>query len=185
MKRTFNPEFLNRLDEIIIFNVAVGRGPDADPRTAGAAAELRTSRTRRITISVTEDAKQWILEKTLGDRNYGARPLRRALQRYIEDPLSEALIQGTFTTRPAFIEVYLEGERLFYRQVGEGAENTTECCCTATRQSTFNNKAARKLAAFVLPALYFAPEMIPVCDHCPKTCWINGSTSLFRTSTGI
>jgi ATP-dependent Clp protease ATP-binding subunit ClpC len=58
------------------------------------------------------------------DRSYGARPLRRALQRYIEDPLSEALIQGTFTTRPAFIEVYLEGERLFYRQVGEGAENT-------------------------------------------------------------
>jgi ATP-dependent Clp protease ATP-binding subunit ClpC len=73
---------------------------------------------------VNEEAKKWILEKTLVDRSYGARPLRRALQRYIEDPLSEALIQGTFTTRPAFIEVYLEGERLFYRQVGEGAENT-------------------------------------------------------------
>jgi ATP-dependent Clp protease ATP-binding subunit ClpC len=41
------------------------------------------------------------------------------LQKYIEDPLSEALIQGTITTRPAFIEVYLDGERLFYRPVGE------------------------------------------------------------------
>jgi ATP-dependent Clp protease ATP-binding subunit ClpC len=50
--------------------------------------------------------------------------LRWALQRYIEDPLSEALIQGTITTRPAFIEVYLENDRLFYRQVGEGAEKT-------------------------------------------------------------
>jgi ATP-dependent Clp protease ATP-binding subunit ClpC len=73
---------------------------------------------------VNDDAKKWILDKTLVDRSYGARPLRRALQRYIEDPLSEALIQGTITTRPAFIEVYLEGDRLFYRQVGEGAENT-------------------------------------------------------------
>ena len=49
---------------------------------------------KAITISVTEDAKKWILEKTLVDRTYGARPLRRALQRYVEDPLSEALIAG-------------------------------------------------------------------------------------------
>ena len=41
------------------------------------------------------------------------------MQKYIEDPLSEALIQGTFTTRPAFIEVFLEGDKLFYRPVGE------------------------------------------------------------------
>jgi ATP-dependent Clp protease ATP-binding subunit ClpC len=71
---------------------------------------------------VTEEAKRWILDKTLVDRSYGARPLRRALQRYIEDPLSEALIQGTITTRPAFIEVYLEGDQLFYRPVGDGVE---------------------------------------------------------------
>ena len=70
-------------------------------------------------VSVNEDAKKWILNKTLTDRAYGARPLRRALQKYIEDPLSEALIQGTFTTRPAFIEVFLEGDKLFYRPVGE------------------------------------------------------------------
>ena len=75
---------------------------------------------RAITITVTDDAEEfWILEKTLVDRSYGARPLRRALQKYIEDPLSEALIQGTITTRPAFIEVYRDGERLFYRPVGE------------------------------------------------------------------
>jgi ATP-dependent Clp protease ATP-binding subunit ClpC len=46
------------------------------------------------------------------------------LQRYIEDPLSEALIQGTITTRPAFIEVYLDGAQLFYRPVGDGAEKS-------------------------------------------------------------
>jgi ATP-dependent Clp protease ATP-binding subunit ClpC len=123
VKKTFNPEFLNRLDEVIIFQALT----DADliqilellvQQLNGNLAQ------RHITITVTEEAKKWILDKTLVDRSYGARPLRRALQRYIEDPLSEALIQGTITTRPAFIEVYLEGDQLFYRPVGDGAEKS-------------------------------------------------------------
>jgi len=79
---------------------------------------------KAITVTVTDEAKKWILNQTLGDRSYGARPLRRALQKYIEDPLSEALIQGTITTRPAFIEVFLEGNKLYYRPVD--AEKTAE-----------------------------------------------------------
>src|SRR5204862_35171 len=57
-----------------------------------------------------------ILEKTCGDRSYGARPLRRALQKYIEDPLSEALIHGSLP-RPAELEVYLGDTALYHRQV--------------------------------------------------------------------
>jgi ATP-dependent Clp protease ATP-binding subunit ClpC len=123
VKKTFNPEFLNRLDEVIIFNALT----DSDliqimellvQQLNGNLAQ------RHITITVAEEAKKWVLDKTLVDRNYGARPLRRALQRFIEDPLSEALIQGTITTRPAFIEVYLENDKLFYRQIGENAEKT-------------------------------------------------------------
>ena len=57
-----------------------------------------------------------ILEKTCADRSYGARPLRRALQKYIEDPLSEALIAGT-VHRPATLEVFLSGDGLYYRPV--------------------------------------------------------------------
>ena len=72
---------------------------------------------KAITISVTDEAKKWILDKTLVDRSYGARPLRRALQRYVEDPLSEALIAGSIAQRPAFLEVYLENNQLFYRPV--------------------------------------------------------------------
>jgi YVTN family beta-propeller protein len=72
---------------------------------------------KSITVTVTDEAKKWILNQTLGDRSYGARPLRRALQKYIEDPLSEALIQGTIATRPAFIEVFLGDNKLFYRPV--------------------------------------------------------------------
>src|SRR2546429_1724423 len=118
VKRTFNPEFLNRLDEVIIFN-ALG---DADliQILELLVQQLNANLAQKsITISVTDAAKKWILEQTLTDRNYGARPLRRALQRYIEDPLSEALIQGTINVRPAFIEVYLENNQLFYRPVGE------------------------------------------------------------------
>ncbi len=118
VKRTFNPEFLNRLDETIIFN-ALTEG-DLIQIVELMVQQLNQNLAQRhITITVTEEAKRWILDKTVVDRNYGARPLRRALQRYIEDPLSEALIQGTIQTRPAFIEVYLDGDRLFYRPVGE------------------------------------------------------------------
>lgn len=82
---------------------------------------------KAITISVMEDAKKWILDRTLVDRSYGARPLRRALQRYVEDPLSEALIGGQIQERPAFLEVYLDNNQLFYRPIGkEGEERTSE-----------------------------------------------------------
>src|ERR1700748_2457502 len=122
VKKTFNPEFLNRLDEVIIFNALA----DADliQILELLVGQLNGNLAQRdITISVQDDAKRWILEKTVVDRNYGARPLRRALQRFIEDPLSEALIAGQIAERPAFLEVYLENNHLFYRPVSaEGEE---------------------------------------------------------------
>ena len=118
VKRTFNPEFLNRLDEIIIFNAL--SEADLIQIVELMIQQLNQNLAQKaITVTVNEEAKKWILEKTLTDRSYGARPLRRALQKYIEDPLSEALIQGSFTTRPAFLEVYLDNNQLFYRPVGE------------------------------------------------------------------
>ncbi len=122
VKRTFNPEFLNRVDEIILFHSL----SDADliQILELLVQSLNANLVQKaITISVTDDAKKWILEKTLVDRSYGARPLRRALQRYVEDPLSEALIAGHISERPAFLEVYLENNQLFYRPVAqEGVE---------------------------------------------------------------
>src|SRR6059036_1670604 len=116
VKRTFNPEFLNRLDEVIIFNALSEN--DLIQILELMVSQLNQNLAQKsITVTVTDEAKRWILNQTLGDRSYGARPLRRALQKYIEDPLSEALIQGTITTRPAFIEVFLEGDKLYYRPV--------------------------------------------------------------------
>src|SRR3989449_587436 len=116
VKRTFNPEFLNRLDEIILFNALSEN--DLIQILELMVTQLNQNLAQKsITVTVTDEAKKWILNQTLGDRSYGARPLRRALQKYIEDPLSEALIQGTITTRPAFIEVFLGDNKLFYRPV--------------------------------------------------------------------
>jgi ATP-dependent Clp protease ATP-binding subunit ClpC len=122
VKRTFNPEFLNRLDEVIVFT-SLGDN-ELMQILELLVQQLNVNLVHKaITISVHDDAKRWILEKTLVDRNYGARPLRRALQRFIEDPLSEALIAGQIAERPAFLEVYLENNQLFYRPVStEGEE---------------------------------------------------------------
>ncbi len=125
VKRTFNPEFINRLDEIIVFTSL----SDADLMQV---MELLVQNLnanlvhKAITISVNDDAKKWILDKTLVDRSYGARPLRRALQRYVEDPLSEALIAGQITQRPAFLEVYLGNDKLFYRPVAQVGDEQME-----------------------------------------------------------
>jgi ATP-dependent Clp protease ATP-binding subunit ClpC len=116
VKRTFNPEFLNRVDEIILF-MALSEADLIQILELMVSQLNQNLAQRSITVTVADEAKKWILNQTLTDRSYGARPLRRALQKYIEDPLSEALIQGTITTRPAFIEVFLESNKLYYRPV--------------------------------------------------------------------
>ncbi len=114
VKRAFNPEFLNRIDETILFQ-SLSDG-DLLQIVELLVQQLNANLAQKsITISVNEEAKRWILDKTLTDRSYGARPLRRALQRYVEDPLSEALIGGQINARPAFLEVYLDLNQLFYR----------------------------------------------------------------------
>ena len=121
VKRTFNPEFINRLDEMIIFTAL----SDADLMQILEllVQQLNTNLVHKaITISVTDEAKKWILDKTLTDRSYGARPLRRALQRFVEDPMSEALIAGGIAQRPAFLEVYLDNNQLFYRPIASDGE---------------------------------------------------------------
>jgi len=117
VRRIFNPEFLNRLDEIILF------GPLGDDDLLKIVDLLvaqinETLIHRQVQITLTPEARRWILDKTCGDRSYGARPLRRALQRYIEDPLSETLIQGNVQP-PATIEAYVAGEELAFRPLVE------------------------------------------------------------------
>ena len=74
---------------------------------------------RGISISIKDDGVGWLLQKTLPDRSYGARPLRRAIQRHIEDALSEAFIRGQIRPhRP--IEIGVQDAVLWYWQEGRG-----------------------------------------------------------------
>src|SRR5689334_5298821 len=117
VKRAFNPEFLNRLDEVILFTSLV----DEDLiKIIGLLVEQINANlvAKQIKIRLEAEAAKYILDKTCGDRSYGARPLRRALQKYIEDPLSEALIQGSLP-RPAELEVYLSENGIYCRQTGD------------------------------------------------------------------
>jgi ATP-dependent Clp protease ATP-binding subunit ClpC len=115
VRHTFNPEFINRLDEIIIFDQLLD---DELLEIVGLQVEQlnKTLARRGLEVRLTVEAKRWIVEKTCGDRSYGARPLRRALQKHVEDPLSEALIQGSLEGATV-VEVYADGNELTHRPV--------------------------------------------------------------------
>jgi ATP-dependent Clp protease ATP-binding subunit ClpC len=117
VKRLFNPEFLNRLDETIVFNAL--SDPDLIQILDLLVGQMNQNLAQKnISLTLAPEAAKWILDKTCGDRSYGARPLRRALQKYVEDPLSEALIQGEIHP-PAVLEVIVENEALYYRSVND------------------------------------------------------------------
>ncbi len=114
VKKLFNPEFLNRLDEIIVFHqlsdddlVNIIKLMIADVNQYLAESELK--------IELRQSAYDWLIEKTCKDRSYGARPLRRAIQKYIEDVLAEEMIKGSFKGVKV-LEVYLSADELAIRE---------------------------------------------------------------------
>jgi len=114
VKRTFNPEFINRIDEIIIFDALTD--DDLVGITRLLVEQLNVNlKEKGIVISIDDDAVAWLLSRTLSNRSYGARPLRRAIQRHIEDPLSEAFIRGQIRTGLP-IAVGVEDGALRYQQ---------------------------------------------------------------------
>ncbi len=93
LKRTFKPEFLNRIDDIIVFHAL----QEKDVREI-AALMLRELKNRvkvqmDIELKFTDHLKKYIFEKGY-DKKYGARPLKRAIQTYVEDELAEAILRG-------------------------------------------------------------------------------------------
>ena len=88
----FRPEFLNRLDEIILFH-RLGQahmGPIVDIQVGHVQKLLKD---RKISLTLTEGARAW-LGRVGYDPVYGARPLKRAVQKYLQDPLADMLLRG-------------------------------------------------------------------------------------------
>jgi ATP-dependent Clp protease ATP-binding subunit ClpC len=114
VKHTFNPEFINRVDEIILFDAL--SDADLGRITRNLVGHLSENlRSKGLSISIRDDGVEWLLRKTLKDRSYGARPLRRAVERHIEDSLSEAFLRGVLTP-DAPIEVGVQEDALWYWQ---------------------------------------------------------------------
>jgi ATP-dependent Clp protease ATP-binding subunit ClpC len=109
LKRVFNPEFLNRIDESVMFH----------PLSLDHIVQIVDIQVERLnkqliekglTIEVDEEAKHWLAEKGY-DPSFGARPLKRVIQKYIEDPLSEEVVRGHFK-EGGIVEVRRSGEEL-------------------------------------------------------------------------
>ncbi len=95
-KRYFKPEFLNRLDDLVVFHMLekVDLNQIVDLEVSKLVSRLKD---KDIHMTLAEDARELLSEKGF-DPNYGARPMRRAVERYLEDPLAEALLRGTVKT---------------------------------------------------------------------------------------
>src|SRR5829696_1959608 len=115
VKQTFAPEFINRLDEIILFD-ELSEADLAQIVDLQIAKLNEMLEKRKLKIRMSDEARKWLVDKTCVDRSYGARPLKRALQKYVEDELSEALIQGQISEESE-IEIYPDGDKLAFRPV--------------------------------------------------------------------
>ena len=111
LKSKFRPEFLNRIDDIIVFH-KLGKED-----TAKIADILLTSLRKRLAVmevkmEITPAAMDFIIEKGY-DETYGARPLKRVIQRYVEDKLSEEILRGTLTANSTVTIDEHDGELIF------------------------------------------------------------------------
>jgi ATP-dependent Clp protease ATP-binding subunit ClpC len=114
INKVFNPEFLNRLDDVIVFH----------PLTREHIAQIVTILLRdvqsrlgdeELTLRLTDAASSFLVDHGY-DEHYGARPLKRAIQRFVEDPLSEKILVGEFARGEEIeVDVAPDKERLAFR----------------------------------------------------------------------
>ena len=111
LRKTFSPEFLNRIDEIITFN-SLSR-PDikriVDILLADVSSRLSNL---EIAFQFTEECKDFLCDNGY-DPQLGARPLRRAIQKYVEDPLSEKLLRGQISSNSR-LTIGVDGGKLTF-----------------------------------------------------------------------
>ncbi len=94
VKRLFNPEFLNRVDDMIVFR-SLSKGDIFKIIDIQMSKLLKRLNAMNLSIEIDEQAKSFLAEKGY-DEKYGARPLRRTIQRYVEDELAELMLRGEF-----------------------------------------------------------------------------------------
>lgn len=112
-KRTFKPEFLNRLDDVIVFR-SLNRESLITILTLETEKVLTRLKSKNIDLVLSDKAKDFLVEKGY-DPDYGARPMRRAVERYLEDPLAEEILKVSLLDNLR-INVIVEEDHLVFRQ---------------------------------------------------------------------
>lgn len=121
LKKLFRPEFLNRVDEVIVFH-------DLTAEEIRAIVDLMVAHLRDrlahhgIGLTLTAESRELLAESGY-DQTQGARPLRRAIQRLLEDPLSEQILAGQWSAGDV-IEVAVKGKEIAFRKVADGSPAT-------------------------------------------------------------
>ena len=119
LKDTFRPEFLNRIDEIIIFSPL---SPEQMERIVDLQMEQIRERLAEhgLEVELTDAARKWLAEEGY-DPAFGARPLRRALQKHVESTLSVKILQGEFEDGDTVIVDFDGGEGIVFHRPDKGA----------------------------------------------------------------
>lgn len=114
-KRVFKPEFLNRLDDIIVFHTLSKEMLTriVDLEVSKVAGRIKD---KEITVTLDALAHELLIEKGY-DPNYGARPMRRAVERYLEDPMAEDILRGVIKAGDQ-VQVTRDGEKLSFKVTG-------------------------------------------------------------------
>ncbi|MCW8823559.1 MAG: ATP-dependent Clp protease ATP-binding subunit, partial [Ignavibacteriaceae bacterium] len=126
MKKLFNPEFLNRIDDTIVF-----RNLTKEDIMEIISIEIKdlykNLEESKMDLILDQTAKEFLVEKGF-DEKFGARPLRRAIQKYVEDPLAEEILRGTFKERTRIVAKHVEGsdDLIFYDEAAEIPNPDTE-----------------------------------------------------------
>jgi ATP-dependent Clp protease ATP-binding subunit ClpC len=112
IQKVFNPEFLNRVDDVIVFHPLT---KEHIAQIVGILVREVQKRVGEEALRLTPAAVEFLAEQGY-DQNYGARPLKRAIQKHLEDPLSEKLLLGEITrTDEVEVDLAPEGDRLAFR----------------------------------------------------------------------
>jgi len=121
LKENFRPEFLNRVDEIIIFNY-LGKTEIKKIVDLQLAIVSERLKQKKIEIKVTEQAKEFLAERGF-DQNLGARPIKRVIQKMVLDPLALKIVSGELKEKDNII-VDLDKDKIIFRTSGDLVKNS-------------------------------------------------------------
>jgi ATP-dependent Clp protease ATP-binding subunit ClpC len=108
LKKSFNPEFLNRIDDVVVFHPLTNEHLIKIVDMLVLELNNQMMHDRNIELEVSREVKEWLIQENF-QPTYGARPMRRAIQKYLADPLSEDILRGRFKDTRKVLVTFKDG----------------------------------------------------------------------------